>query len=65
VADNDIFPEEMRTFLGLSGPLAERFEREHGELFDIGFWCQMQERNRRGEIIDIFPYGDRRRLPGG
>jgi isocitrate dehydrogenase kinase/phosphatase len=66
VEERDVFPEELRRFLGLEGPLRNVFERHHGELFDVGFWRGMQERNRSGEIIDFFPYGEERRLrPAG
>lgn len=62
VGENEIFPEELRTFLGLEGELCEAFLREHADLFDAGFWRRVQERNRRGEILDFFPYSDERRL---
>jgi isocitrate dehydrogenase kinase/phosphatase len=65
VAPDDIFPEELRTFLGLEGELRNAFLSEHADLFDPGFWQGMQERNRRGEIIDFFPYGEARRLRPG
>jgi isocitrate dehydrogenase kinase/phosphatase len=62
VADNDIFPEEFKTFLGLEGPLREAFVGAHADLFTVEFWSAMQERLRRGEVADIFPYKDERRL---
>lgn len=62
VGEHDIFPEELRTFLGLDGRLRDAFLARHGELFDAAFWQRMQERNRRGEVIDFYPYGDARRL---
>jgi len=65
VGENDIFPEELRTFLGLEGELRTAFLREHSDLFDVAFWHRMQERNRLGEIIDFFPYGEARRLRPG
>jgi isocitrate dehydrogenase kinase/phosphatase len=65
VGENDIFPAELRTFLGLEGELLTAFLREHADLFDVGFWHRMQERNRHGEVIDFFPYGEARRLRPG
>ena len=56
VGPNDIFPEELRHFLGLPDPLREVFEEHHGDLFDVGYWRGMQERLERGEIIEIVPY---------
>ena len=64
VRDGDIFPSELRTFLGLNGRLREIFEEAHSEIFEVNFWQQMQERNREGELIDFFPYSDPRREAG-
>jgi isocitrate dehydrogenase kinase/phosphatase len=62
VGEDDVFPEEFRTFLGLPGPLADLFESHHGELFAPEFWRELQERHRRGEIMDFYPYPQRDRL---
>lgn len=62
VGEGDVFPEELRTFLGLSGRLREVFLAAHSDLFEVDFWRRMQERNRSGEVIDFFPYGADRRL---
>lgn len=63
VADNDIFPEEFRSFLWPAGPLRQAFEQLHPELFDPGFWRDMQARVAAGEIVDIYPYPEDLRLP--
>ena len=65
VSVDDVFPEEFPRFFELTGALRERFLAEHGCLFDPDWWRQMQERNRGGEIIDVFPYADGRRLRPG
>lgn len=62
VAENDVFPEEFERFLELSGHLREVFETQHGDLLTLDFWHQMQERNRRHEVIDFYPYPDEARL---
>jgi isocitrate dehydrogenase kinase/phosphatase len=62
VGDDDVFPEEFRRFLGLKGPLRQTFERHHGDLFTVEFWNGLRERHRRGELVDVFPYPDARRL---
>jgi isocitrate dehydrogenase kinase/phosphatase len=62
VAEHDIFPEEFRAFLGLRGELLETFLAAHGELLGVGFWHRMQDVHRRGEVLDVFPYKDSRRL---
>jgi len=62
VGDNDIFPEEFRSFLGLPKPLRAVFEEHHSDLFTPAYWQGVQKRLAAGEIIEIFPYGERRRL---
>ena len=62
VGERDIFPEEFRAFLGFHGPLLDAFLAAHGELLGVRFWHDMQERLERGEVIDIYPYGEERRL---
>ena len=65
VGERDIFPEEFRAFLGFKGPLLRAFLEAHEELLGVGFWHRMQERLRRGEVIDIYPYGSSRQLRPG
>jgi isocitrate dehydrogenase kinase/phosphatase len=62
VADEDVFPEELDTFLGLSGTVREAFEREHSELFGVDYWRRVQSQVGSGEMIDFFPYSDAQRL---
>jgi isocitrate dehydrogenase kinase/phosphatase len=62
VGDDDIFPEEFLTFLGFPGKLREIFIRAHGDLLGVEFWTTMQKRIRAGEVIDIFPYKQDKRL---
>ncbi|HSM73147.1 MAG TPA: bifunctional isocitrate dehydrogenase kinase/phosphatase, partial [Desulfobacterales bacterium] len=62
VGEADVFPEEFRPYLGLSGPLEAEFMAHHADLFDIDFWRQTQARIRSGERIHIFPYAADLRL---
>jgi isocitrate dehydrogenase kinase/phosphatase len=62
VPENQVFPEEFRTYLRLPRDLNAVFDRQHADVFDFRFWEQMQERLRAGEVVDIFPYGSGRRL---
>ncbi|CAN0549314.1 unnamed protein product, partial [Laminaria digitata] len=62
VDDNDIFPEEFRSFLWPAGPLRDEFEAAHPDLFTVEFWKDMQARTGTGEVIDIFPYPDEIRI---
>ena len=61
VHDGEVFPAEFRTFLGLPGPLRSVFEVHHADLFEVDFWQAIQEANRVGEVIDIFPYAESQR----
>ena len=45
VEETDVFPEELRTFLGLQGRLREAFLREHRDLFEVELWQRLQERS--------------------
>jgi isocitrate dehydrogenase kinase/phosphatase len=62
VAEEDVFPEEFPRFLELTGELRQRFLAEHGCLLDAQWWRGMQQRIAQGELVDIFPYPDARRL---
>ena len=56
VGPDDIFPEEFTRFLIGNADTRALFSELHGDLFDIVFWRNMQERLRNGEIVDVFPY---------
>lgn len=62
VAEDDVFPEELATFLELRGELREVFEEHHADLFSTAFWRAMQGRNAEGEVIDFYPYAADQRL---
>jgi isocitrate dehydrogenase kinase/phosphatase len=56
VGKGDIFPEELRSFLGVRPELRAAFEERHGDLYGTAFWRRVQDRISRGESIEIFPY---------
>jgi len=62
VGERDIFPEEFRNFLGLSGDLLDAFLSHHRELLGVAFWHRMQELHAGGDVLDIYPYRSARRL---
>ncbi len=62
VGEYDVFPSEMATFLGLPFALRPIFTAAHGDLFGVPFWQSLQARHHAGEVIDIFPYKESRRL---
>ncbi|HSB36019.1 MAG TPA: isocitrate dehydrogenase kinase/phosphatase-domain containing protein, partial [Thermoanaerobaculia bacterium] len=63
VGENDVFPEEFETFMGLRGEARTAFHERHEELLRPRFWLEIQRRQREGEILDVFPYPETRRLP--
>ena len=46
VGDNDVFPEEHQSFLGLAPDLRQVFFEHHADLFGIDAWRAIQERIR-------------------
>lgn len=56
VGPNDIFPEEFTRFLIGNANIRKLFSELHGDLFDVVFWRDMQDRLRKGEIVNVFPY---------
>ena len=63
VGPRDLFPEEFRRFIGLPANLLDVLDGNHGEIFDVAYWHDVQRRVAGGEIIDLFPYDPARRLP--
>jgi isocitrate dehydrogenase kinase/phosphatase len=62
VAEGDVFPEEFARFLGLPAPLASAFRDAHGDLFEPGFWRDVQRRLEDGEVLEVRPYASDKRL---
>jgi isocitrate dehydrogenase kinase/phosphatase len=62
VAENDVFPEEFRRFIGLPGPLREVFMQHHSDLFEVDFWLRAQQAVQTGELPHIFPYAQSCRI---
>lgn len=62
VGELDVFPEEFASFLVPAAPLRDVFLHSHADLLTVGYWREMQSRQRRGEVVDVFPYKAARRL---
>jgi isocitrate dehydrogenase kinase/phosphatase len=62
VDENDVFPEELRNFLGLPEPLQEVFLQHHADLFAVDFWLHAQQSIQAGNLRHIFPYARSCRL---
>lgn len=60
--ESDVFPEEFRTFIGLSKESRTVFDPLHRDLFTPAYWRNMQDRLNRGEIAEILPYRSACRL---
>lgn len=56
VEENDVFPAELASFLGLPTHLRAVFLERHGDLFEVGFWRQTQAAVREGRWPHVFPY---------
>ena len=64
VDDNDVFPEQFPRFLGLSDAQRAALLAAHGDIFDVRWWLEVQERLRGGGYADVPPYYEDARLPG-
>ena len=62
IGPRDVFPEEFRHFLIGNVDIEEIFVRLHSDLFDVEFWYEMQEKQRRNEILDVYPYRRKQRF---
>lgn len=62
VGENDVFPEELHTFLGLPTNLKPLFYEHHGDLFTAEYWADLKRRLLAGEVIEVLPYGEGSRL---
>ncbi len=63
VGARDVFPEEHESFLGMNADLRSRFSARHGDLFRVESWRTIQDRIRKGEMIEVYPYNEQARLP--
>ena len=62
VRESDIFPEEFPRFLSFPEPARRALVARHGDLFRPEFWREIQARLRAGELPEILPYAEERRL---
>ncbi|MCC5879335.1 MAG: bifunctional isocitrate dehydrogenase kinase/phosphatase [Idiomarina sp.] len=56
VAPNDIFPQQLITYVFAKAKLKEIFQQLHPELLRADYWQGQQARIRAGEVSDVFPY---------
>jgi isocitrate dehydrogenase kinase/phosphatase len=56
VGEDDVFPEQFASFLGLEPEHLEIFLEAHSELLTASYWRDMRERHLRGEVPEVLPY---------
>jgi isocitrate dehydrogenase kinase/phosphatase len=56
VDEDDVFPEQFISFLGLDPDQLEVFLENHGALLTPGFWRDIKRRHEAGEVLEILPY---------
>ena len=56
VAPQDVFPEQLCTFV-MPNPIYKQFLMStHPELIDVNFWKQAQQNIKNGQVSHIYPY---------
>ena len=56
VAPQDVFPEQLTTFVFPNPRFRKIIEALHPELADVTFWQSQQQQIQKGMLPDIFPY---------
>ncbi|PCS23590.1 bifunctional isocitrate dehydrogenase kinase/phosphatase [Candidatus Enterovibrio escicola] len=62
VGENDVFPEEFRTFLLINPKICLLFNELHPNLFDADYWKRLQSNIKQGLFSDVFPYSEKSRF---
>jgi isocitrate dehydrogenase kinase/phosphatase len=62
VGELDVFPDEFTAVLVPPAPLRDIVHGAHADLLTVAYWRDMQQRQKAGEVVDIFPYSASRRL---
>ncbi|MEO1172749.1 MAG: isocitrate dehydrogenase kinase/phosphatase-domain containing protein [Myxococcota bacterium] len=59
VAENDIFPAELRTFIGVPREWMADFEAHHADLFTPEFWWSLQTEVAASKGPEVQPFRTR------
>jgi len=65
IGKNDVFPEQLGTFLLGNPKVKKYFMRYHAELLTPEFWQSRKKRIMEGHIDDVFPYPQELRFSYG
>ncbi|MDB5822861.1 MAG: aceK [Herminiimonas sp.] len=63
VAKNDVFPEQLATFLLGDPSVKKYFMKYHADLLTPQYWQVRKQRILDGQIEDVFPYSQELRFP--
>ncbi|MGB5209384.1 MAG: bifunctional isocitrate dehydrogenase kinase/phosphatase [Gammaproteobacteria bacterium] len=56
VGEDDVFPEQFISFLGLEPKHLDIFMEYHAEILTAAFWRDLKTRHLNGEVIEVLPY---------
>lgn len=56
VGPRDVFPEEFRLFFSGNHRAREVFDKLHSDIYETGFWTDLQQKILDGYIGNCFPY---------
>jgi isocitrate dehydrogenase kinase/phosphatase len=62
VAPNDVFPEELATFIFSNHQYRKLFIKHHGDLLTASYWRKRQANIQSGIFEDVFPYPEAMRF---
>jgi isocitrate dehydrogenase kinase/phosphatase len=62
VGEFDVFPEEFRLFFSGNPKAKKAFDDLHRDLYEAETWQNMQNQLVQGQIVDVFPYRQRKRF---
>ncbi|NHE59368.1 bifunctional isocitrate dehydrogenase kinase/phosphatase [Cyclobacterium plantarum] len=59
---NDVFPEDFKRFMIGRADVRDYFIQSNPQLFDPGYWKEIQGAIKKGELIHAFPYPESMRF---
>ena len=62
VREFDVFPEQFRLFFSGNPKAKQAFDNLHGDLYEVETWQNMQNQLAQGQVVDVFPYRQRKRF---